>query len=315
MAGQLEGIHHVTAVTGKASANVAFYTKVLGMRLVKKTVNQDVTSSYHLFYADKVGTAGTDMTFFDWPAVPRHRQGHGDVAATAFMVPRNSLPWWLNRLAEHRIAGDIVERNGRSLIPFTDPEGQRLELIEGGESRATPWERSPVPAGKAIRGLAAVTLTVAALEPTSSVLTKLLGFRRAGEYAFPDNSPGSAVVFDTGSGGLGAEVHVESRPDLPAAEVGIGGVHHVAFRTPDDPGIRAWRETIAGAGIAVTGVIDRYYFRSIYFREPGGVLFEIATDGPGFAQDEELEHLGESLSLPPFLESRRSEIEAQLAPL
>ena len=313
---ELGGIHHVTAVTARARQNIEFYTKVLGLRLVKKTVNQDVTSSYHLFYADGVGTAGTDMTFFDWPNVPAHQPGYGDVSATGFMVPEGSLDWWEKRITEQKVDhGPVEERKGHRLLPLTDPEGQRLELIAGGESEAVPWRESPVPEDMAIRGLAAVTLTVASSDPTTTLLERLLGFRRAGEYEFPDNSSRHATVFETGPGGLGTEVHVEARPDLPPAHVGIGGVHHVAFRTPNEHEHREWREKVAQAGIAVTDVIDRYYFRSIYFREPGGVLFEIATDGPGFAQDEDMAHLGEALSLPPFLEPRRAEIEAQLEPI
>ena len=313
---ELGGLHHVTAVTGRASLNRDFYTQVLGMRLVKKSVNQDVISTYHLFYADEVGTPGTDMTFFDWPHVPENQRGTGEVAATGFMVPEGSLAWWGKQLERSGVPHQgVSERNGHKLLAFEDFEGQRLELVEGGESQAVPWSISPVPAEHAIRGLASVTLTVPALGPTTSLLEDVLGFRPTGEYAFPDNPSRKAVVFETASGGLGTEVHVEARPDLPGAQTGIGGVHHVAFRTIDEDELRAWRDRVATAGFPVTEVIDRYYFRSIYFREPRGVLYEIATDGPGFGQDEDIEHLGEHLSLPPFLESKRAEIEAQLQPL
>jgi glyoxalase family protein len=313
----LRGIHHVTAVTGRAPANVAFYTQVLGLRLVKKTVNQDVTSSYHLFYGDEVGHPGTEMTFFDWPDVPRHIAGAGDVSAVTFMVPdRAALEWWLRHFVtqgvQHR---EIEQRDGRSVLPFLDPEGQRLELVTGERKDTTPWRESPVPPEVAIRGFGAVTLVVEALEPSARFLTDVLGFRRAGEYRFPDNESRRALIFETGDGGLGTEVHLEERPDLPPARVGIGGVHHVAFRTPNDEEHRSWRQALARAGVGVTPVIDRYYFRSIYFREPGGVLFEIATDGPGFTADEDVQHLGQELSLPPFLEPHRAEIEAALEPL
>jgi glyoxalase family protein len=313
----LEGIHHVTAVTGRAPANVDFYTRVLGLRLVKKTVNQDVTSTYHLFYGDEVGHPGTEMTFFDWPDVGGHIAGAGDVSAITFMVPdRAALDYWLDRFdAEGVRHTRIEERGGRPVLPFVDPEGQRLELVVGGTGNATPWEESPVPAEYAIRGFGAVTVVVETLQPTADFLTSILGFRQSGEYTFPDNESRRALIFETGSGGLGSEVHVEERPNLPPARVGIGGVHHVAFRTPNDEEHRAWRERLLHAGVPVTPVIDRYYFRAMYFREPGGVLFEIATDGPGFATDEDVAHLGEGLSLPPFLEPHRAEIEAALPPL
>lgn len=313
----LEGIHHVTAVTGQAPANVDFYTRVLGLRLVKKTVNQDVTSTYHLFYGDEVGHPGTEMTFFDWPNVGEHLAGAGDVSAITFMVPdRDALDYWVDRFEGEGVRhGPIEERGGRPVLPFLDPEGQRLELVVGSTGNATPWEQSPVPPEYAIRGFGAVTVVVETLQPTADFLTSVLGFRQSGEYTFPDNESRRALIFETRNGGLGSEVHVEERPDLPSARVGIGGVHHVAFRTPNDEEHRAWRERLMHAGVAVTPVIDRYYFRALYFREPGGVLFEIATDGPGFATDEDVAHLGEGLSLPPFLEPHRAEIEAVLPPL
>lgn len=314
---ELGGIHHVTAVTGNARGNLDFYTQTLGLRLVKKTVNQDVTSTYHLFYADAVGTPGTDMTFFDWPTVGPHIAGAGDISATGFMVrDEDALDWWMGHFESSGIMyGDIEERNGRQVLPFTDPEGQRLELIAGGTRDITPWKASPVPAEAAIQGFGAVTLVVESHDPTRKVLTDVLGFKQSGEYTFPDNESRRALVFETGSGGLGTEVHVEERPDLPSTQVGIGGVHHVAFRAPNDQEHEAWRKRVLQAGISITPVIDRYYFKSLYFREPGGVLFEIATDGPGFTGDEDVEHLGERLSLPPFLEPRRAEIEAVLPPL
>jgi glyoxalase family protein len=315
---QLGGIHHVTAVTANAPGNVSFYTGVLGLRLVKKTVNQDDVSAYHLFYGDELGRAGTEMTFFDWSFAGEHRLAAGTVSATAFRVPgRESLEWWAERLDEQGVSrGEIRERAGRAVLPVTDPEGQSLELVDdtgGGTAPGSPWEESPVPADRGIRGLEGVTLTVRRLEPTAVVLVDALGFRKAGEHSEDGHR---VATFEVGPGGPGAEVRVAERPDLPLHRmVGAGGVHHVAFRTPDDEEHAAWRERLARVGLGVTPVIDRYYFRSIYFREPGGVLFEIATDGPGFAVDEDPEHLGESLSLPPFLEPRREQIEANLRPL
>jgi glyoxalase family protein len=313
----LEGIHHVTAVTGDAPRNIDFYTRVLGLRLVKKTVNQDVTNTYHLFYGDKVGHPGTEMTFFDWPDVPAHQAGFGDVSAVTFMVPdRGSLDWWLRRLDDEGVEhGSIEQRGDREVVALLDPEGQRIELVAGGTGDATPWEGSQVPAEMQIRGFGAVTMMVDTLEPTRWFLTEVLGFSQSDEYTFPDNPSRRAQIYSTGPGGLGAEVHVEVRPDLPPARVGVGGVHHVAWRTPTDATHREWQEMLTEAGVPVTPVIDRYYFKSVYFREPGGVLFEIATDGPGFTGDEDESELGTKLSLPPFLEPRRAEIEAQLQPL
>lgn len=317
---QLGGLHHVTAVTGNAGANVAFYTQVLGMRLVKKTVNQDDVSAYHLFYADGEGNAGTEVTFFDWPNAGPNVPGSGSIAAIGLRVPgRDALDWWLQRFDEGNVTHEgIADVDGRPMLHFTDPEGQRLVLVgdEGdGMTPGVPWEASPVPAEMQIRGLHHVRLTVAQLMPTALTLTAAMGFRQAREYASTDNPEQRTVVFETGPGGSGAEVHIDERPDQRRGRVGIGGVHHVAFRTPNDEEHRQWRDRIAGAGIGITDVIDRYYFRSLYFREPGHVLFEIATDGPGFAVDEDADHLGESLVLPPFLEPHRAQIEAGLRPI
>ena len=316
---ELGGLHHMTAVTTDAPENVAFYTEVLGLRLVKKTVNQDDVSAYHLFYGDEIGRPGTEVTFFDWPQLriaPNH-PGAGEVSATALRVPgRAALDWWAERLEEFGVEhGGVEERAGRAVLDIADPEGQRLRLVddsgavvEGG----VPWERSTVPAEFGIRGLAGVRLTVRDLAPTEVVLADVLGFRRAGEY---EEDGARVVVFDVGPGGPGTEVHVAVRPDAPRAHLGRGGVHHAAFRVPNDEVHAAWRERLAQVGLGVTPRIDRFYFRSIYFREPGGVLFEIATDGPGFTGDEDPEHLGERLSLPPFLEGRREEIERGLTPI
>jgi glyoxalase family protein len=317
---QLGGLHHVTAVTTEASENVAFYTEVLGLRLVKKTVNQDDVSAYHLFYGDELGRPGTEVTFFDWPHLriaPNHA-GAGEVSATELRVSgRGALEFWADRLSglgvEH---GGVEERGDRGLIAFTDPEGQRLRLIDdGADARVAggvPWEGSPVPREAGILGLGAVELMVRDLDPTAWVLTEVLGFRMTGEQA---RDGGRVAAFEVGPGGPGAEVLVVEEPGAPVARLGRGGVHHVAFRTPDDEEHAAWRERVRSFGLGVTPQIDRFYFRSIYFREPGGVLFEIATDGPGFATDEDAEHLGERLSLPPFLEPRREAIEAGLQPI
>jgi glyoxalase family protein len=317
---ELGGLHHVTAVTTEASENVAFYTEALGLRLVKKTVNQDDVSAYHLFYGDELGRPGTEVTFFDWPHLriaPNHA-GAGEVSATELRVSgRDALDFWVDRLSGFGVDHSGVEdRGGRGFIAFTDPEGQRLRLVDdGGDTRVAggiPWEGSPVPQEAGIRGLGAVELTVRDLDPTSWVLTEVLGFRKTDEQVRDD---GRVVIFEVGPGGPGAEVLVVEKQGVPGARLGRGGVHHVAFRTPDDEEHAAWRERVRSFGLGVTPQIDRFYFRSIYFREPGGVLFEIATDGPGFATDEDAAHLGERLSLPPFLEPRREAIEAGLEPI
>jgi glyoxalase family protein len=314
---QIPGIHHVTAVTGDASGNVDFYTRTLGLRLVKKTVNQDDVSAYHLFYGDRLGSPGTEMTFFDWPDSPPARPGLATIAPVAFRVPgRAALEWWAGRLASLGVAhGGIEEAEGRLRLPFSDPEGQRLELVDDARpSGGTAWEQSPVPPEHAIRGFHDVTVTSARPATTEALLTRVLGFREAGRDQLRDGS-GSVGVFEAAGGGPGAQLRVVTAPDAGIGRVGIGGVHHVAFRTPDEEQQLEWRERLARAGLAVTPVIDRFYFHSIYFREPGGALFEIATDGPGFATDEPEEALGRRLSLPPFLEPERERIQAALRPI
>ena len=320
MALELGGLHHITAVTAHAHENVNFYTRVLGLRLVKKTVNQDDVSAYHLFYADDLGNVGTEVTFFDWSRATPNHAGFGEVAAVALRVPgQQTLAWWAQRFDDLGVPHQrTAHPAGGEVLSFTDPEGQRLQLIDDSGASVpggVPWPNSGVPSDVAIRGLGAVTLTVARLEPTARVLVDVLGFRQTGEHAAAAAPPGQTALFETGSGGVGTTVVVDVRPDLPRARQGRGGVHHIAFRTPTFEQHEEWRERIAAAGINVTPVIDRFYFHSIYFREPGGVLFEIATDGPGFATDEDPAHLGESLALPPFLEPHRAQIEAGLQPL
>ncbi len=315
---ELGGLHHVTAVTSDAPGNLDFYTNTLGLRLVKKTVNQDDVSAYHLFYGDETGSPGTEVTFFDWAGMGPNLPGTGGIAEIGLRVPdQAALDWWARRFAEMGVRhGGVEEIAGRPTLRFTDPEGQRLALVAGGSDEGfAPWRRSPVPVEHQIRGLGHVTLAVDRLAPTARVLTDVLNFRQSGNYPASDNPTLRTVVFETGPGGPGAEVRVEERPDLPPTQLGSGGVHHVAFRAPDDAEHRAWRDRVRSAGIGITDVIDRFYFKSLYFREPGRVLFEIATDGPGFATDEDAAHLGERLALPPFLEPHRAEIEAGLKPL
>lgn len=314
---QLYGLHHVTAITASAARNVAFYTQLLGMRLVKKTVNQDDVSAYHLFYADAQGSPGTDLTFFDWPNVGANQNGAGSIARVALRVEgQESLAWWAQRLSGAGVAhSGVVQEDGSPMLRFSDPEGLELELnVDNGAPGGMPWYQSPVPSTVGIRGLNAVTLMVHSLDRLSDVLTQVLGFRQVSQRSL-DGSDRLLTVFAVGDGGPGAEVRVESGPGLLPGRQGSGGVHHVAFRTPNNEEQLAWRQRIAQGGLNVTPVIDRFYFKSIYFRVPEGILFEVATDGPGFTADEDVAHLGQNLALPPFLEPRRAQIEAHLHPL
>jgi len=313
---QLTGIHHLTAISAKPRENLAFYTGLLGMRLVKKTVNQDDVSAYHLFYADGKANPGTDLTFFDFPAAPE-RRGTNSISRTGLRVAgEKSLGYWRDRLKQAGAhAGDVVEVDGRLTLPFEDREGQRLVLVDdGGQGAASPWEKSAVPAEHQIRGLGPIVLNVHDLASTEMVLTQVMNMRRVRDYAAPD-AQAQIRVFAMGEGGPAAELHVIAAKDLPEARQGAGGVHHVAFRTPDETQYHAWTTRLRELGIPNSGEVDRFYFRSLYFREPNGILFEIATDGPGFTADEPLETLGEKLSLPPFLEPKRAAIEARLKPV
>ncbi|MDN5787076.1 ring-cleaving dioxygenase [Pseudorhodobacter sp.] len=310
----LTGIHHLTAITANAAENKRFYTDTLGLRLVKKTVNQDDTSAYHLFYADGMATPGTDLTFFDWP-VGREQRGTHSISRTGLLVPESSLDFWATRLADAGLSrGDITTLDGRAALDFEDPEGQRFRLTADDTAELHAWARSPVPEAHQIRGLGPITISVPKLDPTKQVLTRALNMREVRDYASPDGQ-GRVHVFEMGAGGAAAELHVAVQPGLPVARQGAGAVHHVAFRTPDMAASRDWLARLNEFRIPNSGEVERYYFSSLYFREPGGNLFEIATDGPGFAVDEPMETLGESLSLPPFLESRRAQIEAGLKPL
>ncbi|MEX2643931.1 MAG: ring-cleaving dioxygenase [Acetobacterales bacterium] len=312
---ELTGIHHLTAITARAAENHAFYTGTLGMRLVKKTVNQDDVSAYHLFYADGQGSPGTDVTFFDWPASPERRGSRSIVRTCLRVAGPETLAWWRERLAEAGAAvAEVRERDGRATLDFEDPEGQRLSLVDdGGAGEAHPWGRSPVPADRQIRGLGPIVIGVPDPASTDMVLTRLMGMRHEREYPTPEADGSTTRVYAMGDGGPAAELHVAGIGGTPAV-LGAGGVHHVAFRIPDADYDR-WAERLRGAGMPSSGPVDRFWFRSLYFREPNGVLFEIATDGPGFAADEPAETMGEALSLPPFLEHRRAEIEAGLKPL
>lgn len=317
----LKGLHHVSAITAKAPENYKFYTEVLGLRLIKKTVNQDDISVYHLFYGDETGSPGTELTFFELPNAGQNRNGNNSISALSLRVPSDeALLFWTQRFAVFGVEHDeITERGGRKTLAFTDHEGQRLILVSdehnAGMAGGKPWAKSPVPPEYAIIGLGPAHLTVETAEHTALILEDLLGFRRKGTYPSPVAGQPEVIVFETGEGGSGTEVHLEERSDLPQERLGRGGVHHVAFRVDNEEELKQWIARIRSVQLPNSGFVDRFYFRSLYFREPNGILFELATDGPGFATDEEVEHLGEALALPPFLEAKREQIEAHLKPL
>jgi glyoxalase family protein len=278
-------------------------------------VNQDDVSAYHLFYADGLAAPGSDLTFFDWP-VPPERRGTNSVVCTGLRVASEaSLAWWAQRFADENVAQSaMVERDGRASLDFEDFEGQRFTMVVDGAPRepAHTWSKSPVPAEHQVLGLGPITLSVPELASTDAVLIKVMNMRRMRDYGI---AGGTAVhVYEMGAGGAAAELHVAIEPGLSRARQGAGSVHHVAFRTTVKD-YAAWAERLVELGMRSSGPVDRFYFQSLYFREPNGILFEIATDEPGFTADEPLDRLGEKLSLPPFLESRRKEIEAGLKPL
>jgi len=306
----LHGLHHVTAITAHAQRNLDFYTRTLGMRLVKKTVNQDDVSAYHLFYADAIGSAGSDLTFFDWPQIRPARNGAGTVSETGLRVlgGEASLEHWLKWFDQQKVSHQAIETVGnRPTLAFRDGEGQHLRLIADAESAAQvhPWHGSPVPLDAAIVGLGSVDLTVADADATADFLTRILGFT---------NNPTDSALFETGPGGTGAQLRLHG--STQRGQEGAGGVHHVAWRVADSKQLLTWQRHLESHGCGTSGQVERHYFKSLYFRIAGGILFEIATDGPGFTADgEDPDHLGEKLALPPFLEPRRAAIEAGIKPL
>jgi len=308
-AGIIPGIHHITVVAGDPQRNLDFYGGALGLRLVKTTVNFDAPDVYHLYYGDEVGHPGTILTFFPFPDAPKGRRGSGTVDAVAFSVPSASLDYWRGRLAEYGVAVGAPEtRFGEQVLLFADPDGLRLELIAHDEDGRRGWAGGPVPAECMVRGFHGATLLVGDAGPTARLLTGTMGFRSIGEE-------GGRVRYATGDGGPGAEVDLVAVPGTPRGAVAAGIAHHIAWRVADDASERRWRDELGAQGLDVTSVRDRAYFRSIYFHEPGGILFEIATDPPGFTVDEDVAALGSGLKLPPWLESRREELEGALPPL
>jgi glyoxalase family protein len=314
---QLHGVHHVTAVTAQVSKNAAYFTQDLGLRLVKKSVNQDDVSAYHLFYADKLGSPGTDMTFFDWPQIGPNRRGSDSIANTQFRVNgRGALDYWVGRFDELGIKHDpITTFAGRDVLHFEDAEGQRMTLVDDGGAPfdGEVWLGAGIPEANAIRGFYGVTLSTPALPSIEPILTQVLEWQEADRHT---NAAGEqVVVYAMDGGGPGKEVQVVEQPNQRYATLGAGGVHHVAFRVKDDDEQKYWRDRLLSFRMGASPFIDRYYFHSVYFRISNGILFELATDGPGFAADEPLETLGERLALPPFLEPQRAQIEAGLKPI
>jgi glyoxalase family protein len=308
MTPQTTGIHHVTAISGEPQRNVDFYAGILGLRLVKKTVNFDDPETYHLYYGDGAGSPGTIMTFFPWAHAPGGRIGAGQLVVTSSSIPSTSLGYWTERLVENGVRFEKPrDRFGETVLTFEDPDRLRIELVAAEDGRAG-WEGSPVPAEHTVRGFHHVALAVETTESTVRLMTDHLGFRQVDEAE-------GRIRLSAGEGGPGNTVDVVNAAGFPRGSMGVGTVHHVAFRVPDEETQLALREEVAALGYNVTPVLDRNYFRSIYFREPGGVLFEIATDPPGFAVDEPEEELGTHLKLPPWLETRRDRLEEVLPPL
>jgi glyoxalase family protein len=306
----LLGIHHVTAIVDDPQENVDFYTNVLGLRLVKQTVNFDDPYTYHLYYGDDQGGPGTIITFFPWPDGRRGSRGVGQISAIAFAVPDGALAFWQARLADNGFRfGGPEQRFGAAVLSFYDPAGLLIELMEQ-PSRApgSAHSRSDVPPEAAILGLFGVTLTVAQAAPTAAFLTERLGFRPVADAA-------GQARYAIGSGVDTAFVELIARPDVPRGQIAAGSVHHVAWRVADVPAILQWQQQLKQQDVNVTDIRDRQYFRSIYFREPGGVLFELATDAPGFAFDEAPAELGTHLMLPAWLEPQRADITRRLPPL
>lgn len=305
---RVNGLHHITAIAGPAQENLDFYAGVLGMRLVKRSVNQDDPGTYHLFYADAEGHPGTDLTFFPWPQLAPPRAGHGRAMEVGLEVPEGSLAYWADRLTHYgTLSGRRETRFGQQVLAFTDPHGLQVALVEKTGARLfTPWDGSPVPAERQVRGLFGAQVWERDAAKTGAFLTNILGFAEVGtEQGWTRYEvPGSSGVID-----------VRHTPDARPGMWGVGAVHHLAWRVNDDAHELAMRAAIEETGLGATPVIDRFWFKSVYFKEPGGVLFELATDGPGFTVDEDKAKLGETLVLPPWLEEDRATIEAALPPL
>jgi glyoxalase family protein len=305
MGKDIEGIHHITAVAGDPQLNLDFYAGFLGLRLVKLTVNFDDPTTYHLYYGDELGHPGTILTFFPWPGAPKGHIGTGQLTTMSFAIPETAISFWESRLKDHGIPFQGPStRFDETMLSFSDPDGLQLELVAEKTVLPSRWKEGVVPPEYAVRGFRGVTLTESSQMRTASLLTETMGFRHIAQA-------GTRTRFGVGE----AVVDLVSEPEAPRGLVSVGTVHHIAWRTPDDEQQRAWRQKLLEIELNVTPVIDRIYFHSIYYREPGGVLFEIATDPPGFTVDESSSQLGTSLKLPPWLEPRRADIEEALPPL
>ncbi|MEP6763235.1 MAG: ring-cleaving dioxygenase [Gemmatimonadaceae bacterium] len=318
---ELTGIHHLTAVSADIRNNRRFYTGTLGMRLVKRSVNQDDVKAYHLFYADGAGTPGTDLTFFDWN-VPPEKRGSNNLVQTGLRVGgEKTLLWWKERFENLNVKhGEICLRDKRATLEFEDAEGMRLALVDDGGigNSSVAFVDSSVPAEHQIHGLGPIMMSVHELPSTDAILLQVMRFRAVRTYMRPaveGAKEHKVYVYEMGKGGPGAELHVAVQPDVKTGHAGAGGVHHVAFRTPDEEQYDAWAERLVQFRLPNSGPVDRFWFKSLYFREPSGILFEIATDGPGFGVDESVETLGEKIVLPPFLEPRREAIVKDLKKL
>lgn len=311
---QLKGIHHVTAITSSAEKNYEFFTYVLGMRLVKKTVNQDDIQTYHLFFADDKGSAGTDMTFFDFPNIPKGVHGTNEIAKTSFRVPTDAaLDYWVKRFDRLGVTHTgIKEQFGKKTLSFIDFDDQQYQLISDelnkGVASGTPWQKGPIPLEFAITGLGPVFIRIADFNYFKEVLERVMMFKEIGQED-------SYHLFEVGEGGNGAQIIVEHNAELPNARQGYGTVHHAAFRVEDRTMLDEWNERFESFGLRTSGYVDRHFFESLYTRVAPQILFELATDGPGFMGDEEYETVGEKLSLPPFLEPKREQIEKLVRPI
>ncbi|MBM7662044.1 glyoxalase family protein [Bacillus mesophilus] len=311
---ELKGVHHVTAITSSAEKNYEFFTYVLGMRLVKKTVNQDDIQTYHLFFADDTGSPGTDMTFFDFPGIRKGVHGTNEISKTSFRVPTDAaLDYWASRFDRLEVKhSGIKEQFGKKTISFVDFDDQQYQLISDesnkGVASGTPWQNGPIPLEFAITGLGPIFITVANIDYFKEMLEKVLLFKQVAKE-------GSFFLFEVGEGGNGAQVIAEHNVMLPPAQQGFGTVHHVAFRVDDRSVIDEWNERLQSFGFQTSGYVNRYFFESLYSRVAPQILFEFATDGPGFMGDEPYETLGEKLSLPPFLEQKREQIESLVRPI
>lgn len=310
----LKGVHHVTAITSSAEKNYEFFTYVLGMRLIKKTVNQDDIQTYHLFFADDKGSAGTDMTFFDFPGIPKGTHGTNEISKTSFRVPSDAaLTYWGQRFDRLKVNHNgIKEQFGKKVLAFTDFDDQHYQLISDehniGVESGTPWQKGPVPLEYAITGLGPVFVRIANFDDFKEILEKVLLFQETAK-------DGSYHLFEVGEGGNGASVIVERNTFLPPARQGYGTVHHAAFRVEDRSVLNEWIERMSSFGFPTSGYVNRHFFESLYARVAPQILFEFATDGPGFMGDEPYETLGEKLSLPPFLEPKRAQIEKLVRPI